>query len=140
MPSTKATTPAKKTAGTSKKVAEKKKAPAKVTVLKLIKNDPYLAEYADAINGRYQHMLARKLHLAGPSGNLSEFADGYLYFGLHRQDDGSWVLREWAPNATDIYVVGDFNGWKESAKFAMKRVGKTGNWETSPSSTAASSS
>ena len=129
MPSTKATTPAKKTAGTSKKVAEKKKAPAKVTVLKLIKNDPYLAEYADAINGRYQHMLARKLHLAGPSGNLSEFADGYLYFGLHRQDDGSWVLREWAPNATDIYVVGDFNGWKESAKFAMKRVGKTGNWE-----------
>ena len=64
-------------------------------------------------------MLARKLHLAGPSGNLSEFADGDLYFGLHRQDDGSWVLREWAPNATDIYVVGDFNGWKESAKFAL---------------------
>ncbi len=128
MPNTKATTNSKKAVGTSKKTAEKKKATASPSVLKILRNDAGLAEYADAINGRYQNMLARKLHFAGPSGNLSDFADGYLYFGLHRTADG-WVLREWAPNATEIYVIGDFNGWRESPKFAMKHVGKTGNWE-----------
>ena len=128
MPNTKATSVKKKSSATSKKVAEKKKSTLKPAVLKLLKNDPGLAEYADAINGRHQSMLARKLHLTGPSGNLSEFADGYLYFGLHRMSDG-WVLREWAPNATEIFIVGDFNKWKESPKYAMKRVGNNGNWE-----------
>ena len=128
MPNTKATSVKKKSSATSKKVTEKKTSTLKPAVLKLLKNDPGLAEYADAINGRHQSMLARKLHLTGPSGNLSEFADGYLYFGLHRMSDG-WVLREWAPNATEIFVVGDFNKWKESPKYAMKRVGNNGNWE-----------
>ena len=128
MPSTKATASSRKSEGTSKKAPGKKKAPVKPAVLKLLRNDAGLAEYADAINGRYQNMLARKQHFTGPDGSLSDFADGYLYFGLHRVADG-WVLREWAPNATRIYVVGDFNGWKEMAKHAMRRVTKAGNWE-----------
>ena len=127
MPSKKATTATKKTAAT-KKVVENEKTTKRPSVLKILRNDPYLAVYADAINGRHQNMLARKLKLAGPSGKLTEFADGYLYFGLHREEDG-WVLREWAPNATEIFVIGDFNGWKESSKFSMKRIAKTGNWE-----------
>jgi hypothetical protein len=28
---------------------------------------------------------------------LSDFADGYDYYGLHKVKDG-WVFREWAPN------------------------------------------
>ena len=79
-------------------------------------------------NGRYQAAIDKKNELVGEKGNLNDFATGYLYFGLHKTED-TWILREWAPNAIDIFVVGDFNDWKESAKYAMKRVKGTGNWE-----------
>ena len=38
------------------------------------------------------------------------------------------MLREWAPNATDIYLVGDFNGWQEDEAYKMTRI-DNGNWE-----------
>ncbi|MBR4517050.1 MAG: alpha amylase C-terminal domain-containing protein [Bacteroidaceae bacterium] len=98
-------------------------------MLRLIKNDPGLADFADAINGRHDQAVRKMAELTGGTNNLSEFASGYLYFGLHKTEDG-WVLREWAPTAIDIFVVGDFNGWKESSRYAMKRVkGSNGNWE-----------
>ena len=77
--------------------------------LELIKNDPYLEPYETAIRGRYEFALAteKRLTRQGKS-TLSDFASGYLYFGLHRTQDG-WVFREWAPNATALYLVGDFN-------------------------------
>jgi len=125
MARTKATT--KKTATN---VVKKGKTPASVAQrqLKLIKNDTYLEPFSDAINGRYQAAIDKKNELVGEKGNLNDFATGYLYFGLHKTED-TWILREWAPNAIDIFVVGDFNDWKESAKYAMKRVKGTGNWE-----------
>ena len=58
---------------------------------------------------------------------MSDFASGYLYFGLHRTDKG-WVFREWAPNATAIYLVGDFNSWTELAPYQLKPK-KNGVWE-----------
>ena len=39
------------------------------------------------------------------------------------------MFREWAPNATDIYLVGDFNDWQETEKYRCKRIEGTGNWE-----------
>ncbi len=118
---------AKKSAAAS----AKKKAEAKEKqILKLIKGDKYLEEYADAINGRHQHAVDKINELTnGGKVSLSDFATGYLYFGVHRTKEGGWIIREWAPNATAIHIIGDFNGWKPSAKFAMKRVRKTGNWE-----------
>ncbi len=125
MARTKATT--KKTATN---VAKKAKSPSSVAQrqLKLIKNDTYLEPFSDAINGRYQAAIDKKNELVGEKGNLNDFATGYLYFGLHKTED-TWILREWAPNAIDIFIVGDFNDWRESAKYAMKRVKGTGNWE-----------
>ena len=131
--------PAKKTSSTKtskEKVSNKstksktvvKQAPA-APVLKLIKNDAYLSEYAPAIEGRHASALNKIAELTSDGKTtLSEFASGYLYFGLHKSESG-WVLREWAPNATAIYLIGDFNGWKESSKYAMKRIKGTENWE-----------
>ena len=96
-------------------------------VLNIIKNDPWLEPYADAINGRHQHVVEKEKELVGKK-TLSDFATGHMYFGLHRTDKG-WTFREWAPNATEIYLVGDFNDWQEKPAFRMKRVRKTGNWE-----------
>ena len=126
---TKAKSTKKATKKGTKKVADKKAVPQEPE-LRLLRNDKYLAEYADAIKGRHQFALDKINHLTrGGEITLSDFADGHLYFGLHRQADGSWVIREWAPNATAIFVIGDFNKWQEKKKYAMKRLRGTGNWE-----------
>lgn len=101
----------------------------KTSQLKLVKNDKWLEPYAEAIEGRHQ-MTIDKINELTQNGKttLSDFASGYLYFGLHRTEKG-WVLREWAPNATAIYLVGEFNDWKEDEKYAFKRLKNSGNWE-----------
>lgn len=97
-------------------------------VLGLIKNDPWLEPYANAINGRHDFVIRKEKELtADGKTSLSDFADGYLYFGLHKTDKG-WVLREWAPNATKIVLVGTFSGWEEKAAYQFKSK-KNGVWE-----------
>ena len=110
----------------SKAAAEKKVAPVKH--IGIVKNDPWLEPFEGAICGRHDHALW-KLNQLTQDGKqtLSDFASGYLYFGLHKTSKG-WVLREWAPNATDIYLVGDFNGWQEEEAYKMTRI-DNGNWE-----------
>ena len=96
--------------------------------LRLIKNDPWLEPFAQAIEGRHNDAMQKLEHLTGGTNKLKDFAQAHLYYGLHRTSNGDWVLREWAPNATDIYVVGDFNSWHECAPYRMHAVGN-GNWE-----------
>lgn len=77
--------------------------------LKIIQNDPWLSPYKNAIEGRHQRAIDVKYDLTnGNKIRFTDFADGYLYFGLHRQPSGRWIFREWAPNATAIYLIGDF--------------------------------
>lgn len=96
--------------------------------LKIIKNDEWLNPYEAAIQGRHDHALYKLNELTGGKGTLSDFADGHLYFGLHRTSR-QWILREWAPNATEIYLTGTFNDWSECPEYAFKRIEGTGNWE-----------
>ena len=95
----------------------------------LVKNDSWLEPFEDAIRGRHENVVNRISRLTGKGRKtLSDFAGGHLYFGLHKTARG-WVFREWAPNATEIYLIGDFNGWQENPKYKMKRIEGTGNWE-----------
>lgn len=96
--------------------------------LNLVKNDPWLSPYEKAIDGRYNYAIAKEKELTeNGKKTLSDIASGYLYFGLHPTDKG-WIFREWAPNATAIYLVGTFNGWQKDETFRMKRL-ENGNWE-----------
>lgn len=49
------------------------------------------------------------------------------YLGAHREADGSTVFRVWAPHAQAVSVVGDFNGWNDSASPCVPLTG--GVWE-----------
>lgn len=117
---------------TTKKETTKKKcvrAPKKPQHIGLVKNDKWLEPYEEAIRGRHEHAQWMINHLTGNGKTtLADFATGYLWFGLHKTERG-WVLREWAPNATEIYLIGDFNNWTEDKKYAFKRIGKSDNWE-----------
>ncbi len=93
---------------------------------KLIQDDMWLQPYAAVIINRIETAKKKEEELTG-GGSLYEFASGYLYFGLHKTDKG-WVMREWAPNATFIYLVGSFNNWEEQKQYAFELVGN-GVWE-----------
>ena len=94
----------------------------------LVEKDAWLEPYEDAIRGRHDHALWKISQLTQEGKRtLSDFADGHLYFGLHKTADG-WVFREWAPHANDIYLIGDFNGWQKNEAYRCKRL-ENGNWE-----------
>ena len=95
----------------------------------LVRNDSYLEPFEDAIKGRHEHALW-KLGCLTRNGKtkLSDFANGHNYYGLHKLKRG-WVFREWAPNATRLFLVGDFNKWQENEKYEAHRIEGTGNWE-----------
>lgn len=96
-------------------------------VLPFVKTDPYLEPYSEAIYGRYEYAEYMEKKLTKRTQSLSNFASGYMYFGLHKTAEG-WVFREWAPNATAIYLVGDFNDWKKKNNYSLNRL-QEGIWE-----------
>ena len=97
--------------------------------LQILKNDPWLEPFREAIEGRHEDALRKEHELTGGTSTLSDFANGHHFFGLHRNANG-WVFREWAPNATRIVMVGTFNGWTESEKYSLERK-DNGVWEVS---------
>jgi len=87
----------------------------------IVEGDPWLSPFSDIIYRRQVKVLEKEKELTGgDTVSLSDFATGYLYFGMHRVPTG-WVFREWAPNASEIFLVGDFNDWKESPGFRLTR-------------------
>ena len=92
----------------------------------LYDNDPYLMPFKAAIDARHERILACKEHLAGGK-RLCDVVNNHLYYGLHKTAEG-WVFREWAPNASRIWLIGEFNNWKRADAYALKPIGG-GNWE-----------
>jgi len=91
----------------------------------LIGTDPWLEPHKAVILRREKYIKQKiKELLDGQS--LERFALGFHHFGLH-QTEGGWIFREWAPNATKIYLVGDFNNWQEAEDYKLRRV-KNGQW------------
>lgn len=96
--------------------------------LELIKNDTWLEPYKEVIEERYRYAAERERKLTkGGKLPLSDVATGYLYFGLHKTD-GGWVFREWAPNATAVYLTGTFNGWRKEEAYRLRSL-DGGVWE-----------
>ena len=100
---------------------------AKTRTLAIYKNDPWLEPYATAIEGRHQDAVRKEADLTTHCHSLKDFANAHQYFGLHRVGDW-WSFREWAPNATKIYIVGDFSDWKELPEFELTPL-RNGVWE-----------
>ncbi len=90
-------------------------------------DDPYLMPYAGALAGRRENFRLRRDALAGSDGSLAEFANAHEYYGMHFRD-GGWTFREWAPNATALFLVGDFNNWTVCAEYSLSRINDRGDW------------
>jgi 1,4-alpha-glucan branching enzyme len=96
---------------------------------KIYRTDPYLEPYKEAIEARHSRILKARERISGPDPDaFVRSINNHLYYGLHKEADGSWVIREWAPNATKIYLIGEFNNWKRTSAYEFKIAGQ-GNWE-----------
>src|SRR5208282_3020491 len=80
----------------------------------LIRFDPWLEPYAQRLRERFgffQDILSKINQNGGLTGPISQ---GHHYFGLNRGEfhgkPGVWY-REWAPNALQLRLIGDFNNW-----------------------------
>lgn len=99
----------------------------KILTPPFVKKDPYLMPFAGVIQSRIEKARQKENELLGGKESLSGFALGHHYFGLHRKERG-WVFREWAPNATKIFLIGEFSQWEPREPYALKKVGE-GCWE-----------
>ena len=96
-------------------------------MLHLIKNDPWLSPYETEIKSRLSHTLEKEQLITNGLSSLSEFASGHRYFGLHKTAT-EWIFREWAPNAKEIYLIGNFSNWKKENQYKLDSI-ENGNWE-----------
>ena len=97
-------------------------------IRRLVKRDPFLAPHTYVLLRRVDRVREMEERLTEGRKSLAEFASGHEYFGLHFRD-GSWVLREWAPNAESIHLKGPFSDWRPDPQYALSRVGSAGAWE-----------
>ena len=93
----------------------------------LVQLDPWLAPYEGALNHRNWLTYERSRLITQGKISLAEFASGHEYFGLHRTSEG-WVLRERAPFASRVSVIGDCTKWEVDRTFDLQRRDH-GTWE-----------
>ena len=91
-------------------------------------DDEYLRPFEEAIRGRAMNAYARANQLTGGKTPLADWAAAHEYYGLHRTRRG-WVFREWAPNATSMWLVGDFSKWRTSRLYECMRILGSDVWE-----------
>lgn len=88
--------------------------------------DEWLHPFKDDILAQQNYLLHARNHILDGK-SPSEFALGWHYFGLHKKPD-SWIMREWAPNATAIYLVCEKNNWQDSPDYEFESK-KDGQWQ-----------
>ncbi len=100
----------------------------KSPTLATLASDPWLDPFRDQLKYRKDHIAQLETRLTGGTLSLSDFANAHEYYGLHFRDN-TWTFREWAPNATAIYLVGDFSGWEQLDSYALHYGDNDGVWE-----------
>ena len=89
----------------------------------IVKKDPWLEPNAEDMLRRYDRYRERLSAIGKECGSLTEYANGYFYFGFQYDDAlRGWWFREWLPGAKDVYLFGDFNGWQRT-QLPLKKDG-----------------
>lgn len=96
--------------------------------LPIVSDSPWLADYALPIMERWERYKATLGYIEYEYGSLLEFARAHEYYGIHFDAfRNGWIYREWAPQAYNIFLMGDFNGWHKYSH-ALKKNHR-GDWE-----------
>ena len=93
---------------------------------KIFEFNPQLEPFRNDIDLRMTKYNDAKTRLIKNGKTLEDFANAHNYFGIHHLEDG-WVYREWAPNAYQLYLEGEFNNWNQTSHPLNKL--ENGVWE-----------
>ena len=84
--------------------------------LAIIQEDPWLIPYQQEIKERLGNFKRALKEIEEAEGSLLNFATAHQYYGIHFDDKkNGWTYREWAPDAYQLFLTGDFNGWDRSS-------------------------
>ncbi|KAJ4466556.1 glycoside hydrolase superfamily [Lentinula aciculospora] len=89
--------------------------------------DGYLEPDVPNIIKHYDLFRQWKDTIQEHEGRYNNFTKGYLKFGLNVGTNRQVVYREWAPNAQEANLIGDFNKWSRSSHPMVKN--DFGVWE-----------
>lgn len=94
----------------------------------IIQEDPWLDPYVYEVRGRIERYNRARKEIEDAEGSLLNFAKGHYYYGINFDEEkNGWVYREWAPNAHQLYLTGDFNQWDRTSHKLERN--KNGDWE-----------
>lgn len=71
--------------------------------------DPWLSPFQDALKRRYSKAKEWIKTIDDTEGGLAKFSKGADIFGLNVDEQNNIVYREWAPNAQQAFLIGDFS-------------------------------
>ena len=74
--------------------------------------------------GNFEDMLSRMNEVEG---GIDKMALGHQFFGSHVNQDNSFINRQWAPGAVEMWLMGDFNNWNKY-EHPFKKL-EYGQWE-----------
>ena len=84
--------------------------------LAIIQEDPWLAPYQQEVKERLENFQKALIEIEEAEGSLLNFATAHQYYGIHFDNKkNGWIYREWAPNAHQLFLIGDFNGWDRNS-------------------------
>ncbi|TFK43739.1 glycoside hydrolase family 13 protein [Crucibulum laeve] len=89
--------------------------------------DGYLKPNIPAIMQRHDSFRKWKDSFEKHEGGYDQFTKGYTKFGLNVTPKSEVVYREWAPNAKEAYLIGEFNEWNRTSHPMTKN--DFGVWE-----------
>ena len=93
---------------------------------RLLELNPQLQNFAGDIDLRMFLYRATKNRILTEGQTLNDFANAHDYYGFHHVK-GGWYYREWAPNAYQLYLEGEFNNWNKTSH-PLTSLGN-GDWE-----------
>ncbi len=94
----------------------------------LIKDDPWLEPYTEEVQNRINRFNDRLEWITEKYKNIKQFGNAYKHLGLNLDKKKKcWVYREWAPQAKQLFLIGDFNSWDRTTHPLNKTEG--GIWE-----------
>ncbi|KAL7909904.1 hypothetical protein GGI35DRAFT_468940 [Trichoderma velutinum] len=88
----------------------------------VIQLDPWLAPFGDALKRRYSKAQDWIKVINETEGGFDKFSKGTDIFGFNVDEKNNVTYREWAPNAEQAYLVGDFNGWNYTSHPMQKNA------------------
>ncbi len=95
---------------------------------KLVLDDPWLEPHQEAVVRRMKRFTREIAAIEAHANTLAAHSNGHKYSGIHYHPViKEWSVREWAPAARSVSLIGDFNGWDRDAH-PLARL-DNGAWE-----------